>query len=103
MECQELSLTSKCFSIMHGNIRSIPKNFQNFELYMSNLDIKFTVMAFTETWLNVENAGLYNIEGFDMDMGIWSHEIYISKEYDMETAYRTTQKGGGFLCILHRV
>ena len=45
---------------------------------MSNLDIKFTVMAFTETWLNVENVGLYNIEG-----------------YNMETAYRTTRKGGG--------
>ena len=77
MKCQELSLTSKCFSIMHGNIRSIPKNFQNFELFMSNLDIKFTVMAFTETWLNDENAGLYKIEG-----------------YNMETAYRTTRKGG---------
>ena len=78
MKCQELSLTSKCFSMMHGNIRSIPKNFQNFELFMSNLDIKFTVMAFTETWLNYENVGLYNIEG-----------------YNMETAYRTTRKGGG--------
>ena len=35
-------------------------------------------MAFAETWLNDENAGLYNIEG-----------------YDMETAYKTTHKGGG--------
>ena len=47
MKCQELSLTSKCFSIMHGNISSIPKIFQSFELFMSNLDIKFTVMDFT--------------------------------------------------------
>ena len=63
---------------MHGNIKSIPKDFQNVELFMSNLDIKFTVMAFTETWLNDENAGLYIIEG-----------------YIMETAYRTTREGGG--------
>ena len=67
---------------MHDDIRSIPKSFQNFELFMSNLDIKCTVMAFTETWLNDENAGLYNIKG-----------------YNMETAYSATRKGGGVFCI----
>ena len=30
---------------------------------MSNLDIKFTVVVFTEAWQNYENVGLYNIEG----------------------------------------
>ena len=54
---------------------SIPKNF---ELFMSNWNIQFTVRAFTETWLNGENTGLYIIEG-----------------YNMEAAYKTTGKGGG--------
>ena len=45
---------------------------------MSNLDIKFTVMAFTEIWLNDENARLYDIEGYNVD-----------------TAYRKTRKSGG--------
>ena len=45
---------------------------------MSNWDIQFTVRAFTETWLNDDNTGLYIIEG-----------------YNMEAAYKTTGKGGG--------
>ena len=48
----ELSFPEKCYSMIHLNIRSIPKNLEHFEAFMSNLDIEFTVMAFSETWFN---------------------------------------------------
>ena len=77
-KCEELSLTSDCFSLLHCNIRSIPKNLYDFELYLSGLGIRFTVMAFSETWLNSTNCSLYNIEG-----------------YNVESAYRSCRRGGG--------
>ena len=77
-KCEELSLTSDCFSLLHCNIRSIPKNLYDFELYLSGLGMRFTVMAFSETWLNSTNCSLYNIEG-----------------YNVESAYRSCRRGGG--------
>ena len=53
---------------------------------MNNWDIKFTVMTFTETWLNDDNTGLYIIEG-----------------YNMEAACRTTREMEEFLRIWQRV
>ena len=76
--CEDLSLTSDCFSLFHSNIRSIPKNLYDLELFLSGLRIKFTVMAFSETWLNSTNHLLYNIEG-----------------YNVESAYRSCRRGGG--------
>ena len=76
--CEDLSLTSDCFSLLHSNIRSIPKNLYDLELFLSGLRIRFTVMAFSETWLNSTNHLLYNIEG-----------------YNVESAYRSCRRGGG--------
>ena len=39
------------FSIIQLNVRSIPINLQHFELFMSNLNIHFTVVCITESWL----------------------------------------------------
>ena len=38
------------FSIIQLNVRSIPENLQHFELFMSNLNIHFTVVCITESW-----------------------------------------------------
>ena len=59
--CEDLSLTSDCFSLLHSSIRSIPKNLYDLELFFSGLRIRFTVMAFSKTWLNSTNHLLYNI------------------------------------------
>ena len=36
------------FSILHLNIRSIKKNFENFKLFLSSLDFSFSVICFSE-------------------------------------------------------
>ena len=77
-KCNKMSFTSKCFSMIHFNIRSIPKNLQAFEIFMINLCIEFTIMAFSETWLTCCNNILYNIDG-----------------YNVESSYRTMRRGGG--------
>ena len=39
-------------SILHLNIRSIKKNFENFKLFLSSLSFDFSITCFLETWLD---------------------------------------------------
>ena len=52
------------FSIIQLNVRSIPKNLQHFELFMSNLNIHFTVVCITESWLKESNVNAYALTGY---------------------------------------
>ena len=36
-------------SVLHLNIRSINKNLQNFKMFLSNLNLSFSVICFSET------------------------------------------------------
>ncbi len=59
--------TNKMSSIFHTNISSISKNLENVEILMSNIDHKFDILAFSETWHtkdNDERIKQLNIEGF---------------------------------------
>ena len=40
------------FSILQLNIRSIKKNSENFKLFFSTLGYSFSVICFSETWLD---------------------------------------------------
>ena len=51
---------------------------QQFELFLSNLILKFTIMAFSEAWLNCTNHTLFSIDG-----------------YNCESAHRSSRRGGG--------
>ena len=53
------------FSILHLNIRSIPKNLGNFTSFISNLNLKFAFIGLSETWLNENNCTLYNMDGYN--------------------------------------
>ena len=53
-----------CASVLHANMRSIPKNLRNFELYLSNIDYVFNFLCFSETWLKENNCELYNLPGY---------------------------------------
>ena len=44
--------SSKTFSILHINIRSINKNFQNFKFFLSFLSFTFSIIYFSETWFD---------------------------------------------------
>ena len=43
-------------SLMHLNIRSIPKNIEKLSNYLTLLDLQFSIIALSETWLNNETS-----------------------------------------------
>jgi len=57
--------TKETFSLIHFNIRSLPKNRENLLAYLSQFHQKFTVIAISETWANEENQNLLNIPGYN--------------------------------------
>ena len=63
-KCAELSLNDLNFSIFHLNVRSLPKHFNELQNYLTNLNLKFSVIGLTETWLTEHTADLYELEGY---------------------------------------
>ena len=51
--------------ILHLNIRSINKNYENFKMFLSNLNFSFSIICFSKTWLNVSNVDNSNYELLD--------------------------------------
>ena len=72
------------FSILHLNIRSIKKNFENFKLFLSSLEFSFSVICFSETWLD------------DLDKSTYELPNYISKHQA-----RSDRRGGGVSIYIH--
>ena len=52
-------------SMIHLNIKSLPGKLTDFMSFMENLDISFSCIAVTETWLSPDNADCYNIPGYN--------------------------------------
>ena len=73
-----LSVSNKCFSMLHVNIRSIPKHFAELENYLINAHHEFTIIALTETWFNDITIDRYDLQGY-------CHEF----------EYRKQRRGGG--------
>ena len=48
-------LSKNAFSVLHLNIRSINKNFEASTEFYSKLNHIFSVICFSETWVNEEN------------------------------------------------
>ena len=55
----------RTFSLLHLNIRSIPANLSSFLHYHSNLNFDFDIIGITESWLTVNNNGVYSIDGYN--------------------------------------
>ena len=72
------------FSILHLNIRSNKENFENYKLFFSTLAFSFSVICFSETWLDKVGNSLYELP------------YYISKHQ-----VRDTHKGGGVSIYIH--
>ena len=66
------------FSLIHSNIRSLPKHFEDFTDYLELLTHKFSVIGLTETWLKPHNFDLFEL-----------------KHYNSFHKYREKQSGGG--------
>ena len=76
--CKQLCISNKNFSIIHVNIRSMMKNFDNLREYLDNFSVNFGVLGITETWLNNDTVNLIDLPGY--------HHV---------SNHRTSKKGGG--------
>ena len=54
------------FSLCHLNIRSMRKKLKSFENYLDLIGHRFTILAFTETWLKDNDCDLFSIPGYHM-------------------------------------
>lgn len=57
--------SNKNFSVFHGNIRSISKNFNAMLVLLHKLKYDFDVIVFTETWEIIDQS-FFEIDGFKM-------------------------------------
>ena len=64
MEFNTHSFIDTNFSLFNLNIRSLPKNDVNLQHFLEGLNISFSVLSFTETWLSEYNEYLYNFKGY---------------------------------------
>ena len=55
---------SNCLILLHFNIRSLPRNYDNFTRFLANIDSKFSIMGVSETWLKDSGYSI-DIEGHD--------------------------------------
>lgn len=53
------------FSLVHCNIRSISKNFDQFCVYLSEYSASFDVIVLSETW-KIEDPSLYSLAGYNV-------------------------------------
>ena len=73
-----LNHPERSFSLCHINVRSLQQNFSSMQAFLDNLNINFTILGITETWLTDINCDLYNISN-----------------YSLVEKHRTTRSGGG--------
>lgn len=53
------------FKILNNNIRSLSKNLEYLEIFLSHFDEPFECIILTETW-KIDNINMYKIEGYDI-------------------------------------
>ena len=70
-------------SMMHLNVRSIQKHFDEVVEYINSINYNFDIIGFSETWHTNSTADLYNIPG-----------------YQCMHKYRESRKGGGVTLYL---
>ena len=69
------------------NIRSIKKNFENFKLLLKYINFTFSVICFSETWLD--------------DLSITRESLYELPNYTSDHQIRSDRKGGGVSVYIH--
>ena len=75
---KNVSKNSNSLSILNANVRSLSRNYSNFTHFLNNIDIKFSLLSLTESWLKHDNVALFSIRGY-------------SHEYNL----RQRKQGGG--------
>jgi hypothetical protein len=78
-------------TFLHLNIRSIPKNLDNFIATMHTSKMDLDIIVFSETWLKPSNANCYGIIGFDHEFSTREHKtgggvsIFINEKWNYKT------------------
>ena len=65
-ELNTLSLNNDTFSLLHLNVRSLPKNFDNLSNLLNSINHTFSFIGITESWLKSNSPPLFNIQGYSM-------------------------------------
>ena len=79
--------SSDTFSVLHLNIRSLRKNFEDFKELYKTLDLKFSMVCFSETWADdnkLENDSLIRLPSYNV-----LHQI------------RKNRRSGGISILVH--
>ena len=79
------NLSEEEFSLMHLNIRNLPKNIGKFSDFLLVIDNRFSFIGLSETWLNNDNIDPYELPGYK--------SIHLT---------RPSKKGGGVSLYVHR-
>ena len=60
------SVKDDSFSVIHINIRSLNKNFENFKSLLNQIGFKFKMICITETWCHDDprNDSIFNLQGY---------------------------------------
>ena len=66
-QCDYLGVSPQNFSLVHLNVRSLPRHHTELDCYLKALERPFTVIGISETWLNENNFTFYSIEGYSME------------------------------------
>ena len=73
-------------SVLNLNIRSINKKFENIKIILLNLNFSFSIICFSETWLNNSDVDDSN---YELPNYVSVHQI------------RNHHKGGGVSVYIH--
>ena len=76
---------AKGFSLIHLNVRSLSKNISKLNNYLPSLDLKFSIMGLSKTWVKSYNLDLYELT-----------------EYRSVHLTRPSKKGGGVSLYIHK-
>ena len=95
------------FSILHHNIRSIPKNFAKLQDYLECIDFKFSIIGISETWHTDVTCDLYKLDNYNCTNVYRCNRtgggvsLYISKDivYKERRDLKLTSDGSDYLFI----
>ena len=78
LRCKLYKKDESRLSLFHLNVKSIPKHYDEMDLYLKSLEFKFSFIGLTEIWLNIDKEKFYDLNG-----------------YTSVSRYRKDRKGGG--------
>ena len=65
---------SNCFPLLHLNIRSLSRSYDNFTSFLANIEGKFSIMGVSETWL--KDSG-YSWTLYSGHYGVWFYSCLL--------------------------